>query len=287
MNIIPIVLLLMAAPMISANMALSDREDQASQTPFKAMLFNDPATTLKVRPGVHKTIPIAIGHLNRIILPFDHPEIRTINPATTELKGHVLYVAPMDDQAVTLFITEAEEEEDAISLTLIPESRPPQEVHLELQEPSSDQSKTSHETHRHEDPAPSFAKNPNPADPVKTIKKAFRAIALGQLPEGYRFRKPQAHEKITLQTSSRPIKLGQVLQGEGIEILIGVIKNSSKDTLEIHESDLHSPGLATVAAALWPRTKIAPGASSEIYLAVRPFHPPSRMQRPYLLSAQP
>ena len=287
MNILSTLFLLMTPLMAFAQISLWDPEEQEHKYHQKIAPDHHSLTTLVVHPGVPASIPIAIGHLNRIILPFDNPEIRTINPATTELKGHVLYVAPTDDQPVTLYITEAEEEEEAISLTLKPESRPPREVHLELQASSHGEGSRSHEGLNPMDSHEASLENLQKKDPAKTIKKVLRTIALGELPGGFRFRKPLGNEKITLPSSRYDIKTGQVLEGEGLEILIGVIKNSSKETIDIHESALKSQGKAILAAALWPRAKIAPGASSEIYVAVRPSLTAHRTQRPYLIAGRP
>ena len=45
---------------------------------------------IEVHLGETVSAPIAIGQINRIVLPFDRPEIRTLNPSTAEIQGHVL-----------------------------------------------------------------------------------------------------------------------------------------------------------------------------------------------------
>ena len=44
-----------------------------------------PPDTIRVKPGINQIVPIALGHLNRLVLPFDQPAIRTINPALPHL----------------------------------------------------------------------------------------------------------------------------------------------------------------------------------------------------------
>lgn len=88
--------------------------------------------TITVQPGNNAIIPIAVGHLNRLVLPFQEPQIRTMNPATTQLEGHVLYVAPSDENPVTLYVTPTGSEDFALSLTLAPKKIPPREIHLTL-----------------------------------------------------------------------------------------------------------------------------------------------------------
>jgi hypothetical protein len=84
--------------------------------------------TLRVTPGINEIIPVAQGHLNRIITPFDSPKVRTVSPATTQIEGHVLYVAPADENPVTLYVTPGDNEELALSLTLAPRRIPPREI---------------------------------------------------------------------------------------------------------------------------------------------------------------
>ena len=75
-------------------------------------------------PGVNQLVPVALGHLNRIVTPFAQPRVNTTSQASTEVRDHVIYVAPSEPVPVTLFITEADSEQQALSLTLVPKRIP-------------------------------------------------------------------------------------------------------------------------------------------------------------------
>ena len=60
------------------------------------------AQAIQVAPGVNEIIPVAVGHLNRIVTPFDKPHVRTVSQATTQIEGNVLYVATPDEIPVAL-----------------------------------------------------------------------------------------------------------------------------------------------------------------------------------------
>lgn len=53
----------------------------------------DVPTMLLMTPGVNELIPVALGHLNRIVTPFESPQVRTTSDAQTQIKGNVVYVA--------------------------------------------------------------------------------------------------------------------------------------------------------------------------------------------------
>ena len=87
---------------------------------------------LKVTPGINELIPIAVGHLNRLVTPFDNPVVTTTSQATTSTHGKIVYVATADETPVTLYITPGDNQDIALSLTLIPKRIPAREIHLSL-----------------------------------------------------------------------------------------------------------------------------------------------------------
>src|SRR5690606_36848499 len=88
--------------------------------------------TVRVSPGVNELLPVALGHLNRIVTPFEHPVVTTVSNAQTQTKGRVVYVAPADEAPVTLYLTPGDNPEFALSLTLIPKRIPAREIRLSL-----------------------------------------------------------------------------------------------------------------------------------------------------------
>lgn len=88
----------------------------------------DTPTTLLMTPGVNELIPVALGHLNRIVTPFESPQVRTTSDAQTQIKGNVVYVATDKESPVSLYITPPGQEASALSVTLVPRRIPPREI---------------------------------------------------------------------------------------------------------------------------------------------------------------
>ena len=86
---------------------------------------------IAVKPGINELMPIAVGHLNRLVTPFEHPVVTTTSQATTSTKGKIVYVATADETPVTLYITPGDNQDIALSLTLIPKRIPAREIHLD------------------------------------------------------------------------------------------------------------------------------------------------------------
>ena len=241
--------------------------------------------TLKVPPGNNVVIPIALGHLNRLVLPFEQPEIRTVNPATTQIEGHVLYVAPTDENPISLYVTPGGSEELALSLTLAPQHIPPREIHLTV-DPQTyrriQAQKTTEPLAASRRTAPPVSLEPRSQDPISELKHLFRGLALGQTPEGFTLRSPQKGESIHCDQKHLRIKTGQVLEGRDLKVYVGVIQNGGPNPLDLNESNcLFRQDIVAVAA--WPDLHLDPRHSSELYVALRPSFTVPIIERPSLL----
>lgn len=90
--------------------------------------------TLTVRPGVTEGIPVARGHINRIVTPFQPPNVTTMDKtATVKVTDRVVYFATEGEQPVSLFITPDNSEAVALAVTLVPCGMPPRELELRLE----------------------------------------------------------------------------------------------------------------------------------------------------------
>lgn len=219
---------------------------------------------VKVTPGRNATIPIAMGHLNRLILPFEHPEIRTIDTATTELKGQVLYVAPDQDRPITLYVTEEQSDLTALSLTLAPKPIPPRELEIKLDGIPVVSPSSHHATERNT-PTPEWAQ-----DPIQHLKLGFRALASQTVPEGYQVRSPRKGEQIHCRQAGLDVRTQQVLEGREDRIAIGKITNLSGQSLTLDESQCADDQKLTLAIAAWPNTKLQPQMRTELFVAFKP-----------------
>jgi conjugal transfer pilus assembly protein TraK len=236
--------------------------------------------TLRVSPGVNEIIPVAQGHLNRIITPFDSPKVRTVSPATTQIEGHVVYVAPADENPVTLYVTPGDNEELALSLTLAPRRIPPREIRLTL---DADQYRKLGSLQNAQE-RPSAASGRLSQDYVADIKQTFRALALMRTPRGYSLRAPLLGETLRCTQPNLIATIGQTLEGRDLLILVGTAKNSGLVPLELDERACAFEPQETVAVAAWPKVWLEPGEMSELYVAIRRTPEAEPTARPSLLT---
>lgn len=217
--------------------------------------------TLRVTPGVNEIVPVAVGHLNRIVTPFEHPRVRTVSTATTQVEGRAVYVAPATEEPVALFLTSAEDEDLALSLTLAPRRIPPRELRLALDGGTR--------------AAPETAARWEQAQPYDdTLTRAFRALALGKVPAGYGLRGPRRGETAGCAQAGLAVRIGQVLEGHALWLVAARAENRSAELVTLDERRCEATlGEAVLAVAAWPRVELGPGESAELYLAVRPRSP--------------
>lgn len=237
--------------------------------------------TLRVSPGVNEIIPVAQGHLNRIITPFDSPKVRTVSPATTQIEGNVVYVAPADENPVTLYVTPGDNEDLALSLTLAPRRIPPREIRLTL---DADQyHRLGSLQNGQERPSPASGRLSQ--DYVAELKQTFRALALMRTPRGYSLRAPLAGEVLRCIQPDLTTTIGQTLEGRDLLVLVGTAKNAGLVPLELDERSCAIELHETVAVAAWPKVLLEPGEMSELYIAVRRTPDAETTARPSLLKA--
>lgn len=231
--------------------------------------------SLAVHVGETVSAAIALHQINRIVLPFDRPEIRTLNPSTAEIQGHVLYIAPIDPAKIYLYVTNAEDPDAAIALSLTPQDIPPQEWTLEFAaDPAPPVSKTRPDTAH---------KAAEPQGSGDHIREILKTLAMGQIPEGYRFREPGAGEAIRCQQKHALIRTRQVFYSTGAQVRVGVIKNNGKMPLRLEEDTCMSSE-AIHAIATYPSGPLSPGQEAEIYVVVFPENPSPNRPRPPLLA---
>jgi len=235
--------------------------------------------TIRVSPGTTAIVEVAIDHLNRIVTPFTSPQVRTVSRATTQVDGNAIYVATASEEPVSLFITEAGDTATAISLTLAPRHIPPREVRLVLRG-GVVPVRASPPTVK---PPRPLARNDQPY--VEHIASAFRALAQNRVPTGYELRKARRGERLDCRQPDLSVTAAQVVEGQGLHILAAKARNRGKQPIVLEEYRCGANSGAVVAAvAAWPRSRLASGEETELYVAVRPGESDSETgDRPSLL----
>lgn len=234
---------------------------------------------LKVAPGVTELITIGKGRLNRIIVPFSDPVVKTADDVTSETDQHIVYVASETDVPIGMFIHERGQTTPAISVTLIPRAIPPREIRLSFDTsvPGAGYAnyvpRTKAKAWEEEQPY------------VSTQKRLIRAIAMGEIPSGYSLRRPRADEAVQFYCDFQFLDgdLVQVIEGHHFKTGVVRVRNVSNQMVEINERRCLAPGVRTVAA--FPTPMLEPSQEVELYI-VRVKADPSQKPpaRPYVFS---
>jgi conjugal transfer pilus assembly protein TraK len=109
------------------------------------------------------------------------------------------------------------------------------------------------------------------------------------LPAGYRLRKAGRGERAACRQPEPSVTTAQVLEGGGLRILAARARNQGKQPVDLEEGRCTGDSDSVVAAvAAWPRSRLAPGEETELYVALRPRESGSeRGERPSLLVTAP
>jgi conjugal transfer pilus assembly protein TraK len=238
--------------------------------------------TLQVKPGINELMPIAVGHLNRLVTPFDNPVVTTTSQATTSTQGKIVYVATADETPVTLYITPGDNQDIALSLTLIPKRIPAREIHLSL-----DQETYKRLTQWQRQTKDSSDKPANQEqDYITTLKQLFRDLGLQKTPIGFSLRDPSQTEQIQCHQDRVRIRTGQLLEGQELLIFVGVARNTGVIPIEFNERACASTQDEVLAVAAWPKVVLGPDESTELYVAVRRKDEAAITVRPSLLNGR-
>lgn len=227
------------------------------------------SSELKVTPGVNQIITISTDQPNRIITPFNNPQILSSalqggkgkECGEVCVKGNVVYISTKKDYPLGLFITEKGNEQTAISLTLVPRRIPPREVSLVLNDSSNTLTMSGTEEANVWETSQPF---------VNTLKKTLLAIALGEVPSGYHLQKIPSKYNLPV-CSQEGLKFdfnkGQLMAGVNLNYAIGKVTNVSNRPIEVLEASCGGYDVAAVAA--YPYNLLEPNQSTEIYVVQR------------------
>ena len=242
-----------------------------------------------VSNGTNTLIPISRGQINRIVTPFEDPVIQTVSSAEITTSENVIYVTTQENQPVTMFITPADDEGVAISLTLFPQQIPPIQANLIFSQsvpgsagaagaatPTVGGVGYSGQARRWERSQPF----------IDTLRSIMRELALGNLPRGYSFAELQSGD--TIPDCIQPgvdfdFSEAQYILGHDFRVYVAVAKNVTDQHLEVSHNACSHPNRA--AAAIWPHEIIEPGQKTEVFLVTRvPQNRANTSTRPSLLN---
>jgi conjugal transfer pilus assembly protein TraK len=283
-------------PTVTATHASDDKPEERPELALPAVnadilkrAENPPAETslqpqsITVQPGINELIPIAIGHLNRLVTPFEHPLVTTTSQATTSSKGAVVYVATQDETPVTLYLTPGDRQEMALSLTLIPKRIPAREIRLTLDASAYQTLSKLQSSDRRQTGSHAQTEQPH----VLRLKQLYRDLARGITPEGFELREPFIQEKIDCHQPALMVRTRQVLEDADTRVLIGKITNHSGTDLTFNERWCANQGEEVLAVAVWPKAQLTAHESAEVYVTVSKTTKTTNATRPSLLNGDP
>lgn len=237
-----------------------------------------PAGELSVKPGRNQVVQVARNQLNRFVTPFARPEIKTTSTTTTsKVEGQIAYVATSSSDPVGIFIVDEENPANAISLTLMPREIQPVSVNLQLEEYAFTPSVMGNPA------GAGFGPDGGADGFVSMLRETFRTIASGEVPRGYGIRRtpnrnpnmPECLMPGLAITPAQEISNGQMI------IVVSKVTNRTAIPQIVDEQSCATDQVLAVAA--WPYVDLAPGQSTELFVALRRSAPPSRQARPSVL----
>jgi conjugal transfer pilus assembly protein TraK len=222
---------------------------------------------VSITPGTTALIEIAIDHLNRLVTPFANPVVRTVSAASTSVDGHVVYVATSTEEPVSLYISDGQSDDLALSLTLAPRYVPPREIRLTVPGYRGKGASGGGPDVGKSASLPGTAGEGNGSIPyVAALTDLLRAMAQRRLPAGFQVkgRGPKAHCAPGLK-----IIKTQLIQGATAGVLTLGVRNAGTGTVPVNESacDLDQGIVAAVGA--WPLKDLAPGQETEVFLVLQ------------------
>jgi len=263
-------------PPVNASVLKASKQQAAASNAVSATSIGP--QHISVKPGINELMPIAVGHLNRLVTPFEHPVVTTTSQATTSTKGKIVYVATADETPVTLYITPGDNQDIALSLTLIPKRIPAREIHLDL---DKDSYQLLNQWQRTDGASRSSSQQEQAY--ISQLKTLFRDLGLQKTPAGYSLREPKPQEQIRCLQDRVQIKTGQVLEGQDRLILVGLAKNTGREMLEFDERSCATTQQDVLAVSVWPNVVLRPQEATELYVVVRQAPEASTSLRPSLL----
>ena len=249
----------------------SDRSSAASRAP-EAVLELGPRT-VTVRPGSNAILELAIDHLNRIVTPFARPSVRTVSSLSTEVDGNVLYVATAEETPATLYISDADDARTTIGLTLALRRVPPREIRLrvpgvEARPPAGAEDAAVVPASARSIEPMSAATWRQPQRYVEELTAGLRALALGEVPDGYRARRTRAAETLVCGNGLR-LRRGRAFDGGPLRFVTATVRAQSGQALSLDARRCRLRSGAPIAAvALWPSGELSPGAEADLLVAV-------------------
>lgn len=221
-----------------------------------------PPAKIDAEPGQNYVFGIATAHLNRIITPFADPMIKTTSMASISTDKGIIYVSTQMREPIAMFVHDSVDPEIAISLTLMPSDIPPVSTTLEIKGYAKAQ---RYGVPRVPEAAQSFESSD---DYVATLSTIMSDLALQRLPEGYGLMPIQGYPALMPECRWPGVDVApkQMLSGTAFTVFVALARNVGSREIALDEAACAEGHVRAVST--WPRSSIAPGEETEVYVVV-------------------
>jgi conjugal transfer pilus assembly protein TraK len=226
--------------------------------------------TVTAAPGTTVLLEIAIGHLNRIVTPFEAPVVHTVSSASTQVEGSVVYVATDSPEPISLFVADGRGGADALSLTLAPRYVPPREIRLsvpgrrKVSAGSGESGGGGLPTLANAESMSGVSSGPSY---TAGIVELLRGMAQGRVPTGFTVRKGSGDYRPRCADGLK-LRKTQLTVGAVASVVTAAVSNASTGPLVVGHQSCTIDGHTLAATAAWPRKELAPGEDTEIFLVL-------------------
>ena len=238
------------------------------------------AGTVSIAPGETKALVVSAGNVNRIVTPFNQPDIVTTSPDQFTVRQNVVYAAPAAGDPLTLYITEKGDETRAISLILMPQVNvASREFRLVMTGSGTGLPRGTGSVRQ--------AAAWEQSQPFEvTLTDLMAGLAAGAVPQGYDLAMAADPAAAPRCAAPAPFRIdfdqSQLLTGGQLEAWVGMVANAGGTAAELAETACATTP-EVVAVAIWPSPRLQPGERAEIYVVRRVTAAAARQPRPSLL----
>lgn len=222
-----------------------------------------PPPVIRSENGQAVVFNIAVAHLNRIVTPFEKPAVKTTSTASIATDKGILYVSTSLDEPVAMFVHDADDPSQALSLTMVPAEIPPVSTTVELVGYSPKKSVLT-------DRSPEDARSYELAHPYPQMVTALmRDLALGKIPDGYGFEELNGPHPAMPVCGFGPgvwVEERQMAIGSSLIVFVAKVTNRAGMAVELHEEACAQEQVRAVAS--WPKRSLLPGESTELFVAI-------------------
>lgn len=220
---------------------------------------------LTVTPGTTVLVEVAIGHLNRLVTPFANPVVHTVSSASTSVDGRVVYVATGGEEPIALWITDGQDGERALSLTLAPRHVPPREIRVTVPGYRPQGGTSTADAPSARSASAVGGDGFGAASYVEGLTDLLRAMAQQRLPPGFQVGQApfKAHCAAHLKVNKT-----QLTAGPSASVLTLGVRNSGQDPIAITASVCDVEQQVVAAVAAWPLKTVGPGQETEVFLVL-------------------